>query len=100
MKMKSLTLAIAVSAMMFVSCGNSAKSGNDTVAEEETTETVLQGESDSCGIDDACNDSIVTRGGTASEGFGRCFQSGCYCKAFEGRGQTCRNCGHAYKKHY
>ncbi|MBR1474600.1 MAG: hypothetical protein IJ613_03375 [Muribaculaceae bacterium] len=35
-----------------------------------------------------------------SEGFGRCLKSGCYCKAFEGRGQTCRNCGHEYRKHY
>lgn len=33
-----------------------------------------------------------------SEGFGRC--SKCNCKAFEGRGETCRNCGHAYNKHY
>ena len=35
-----------------------------------------------------------------SEGFGRCLESGCYCKEFKGRGQTCRNCGHAYKRHY
>lgn len=35
-----------------------------------------------------------------SEGFGRCLKSGCNCKAFEGRGETCRNCGHAYNKHY
>ena len=43
-----------------------------------------------------------TRGEVDSnkEGFGRCSASGCYCKAFEGRGQTCRNCGHAYRKHY
>lgn len=34
------------------------------------------------------------------EGFGRCLKSGCNCKEFEGRGETCRNCGHAYKKHY
>ena len=33
-----------------------------------------------------------------SEGFGRC--SKCNCKAFEGRGETCRNCGHDYNKHY
>lgn len=35
-----------------------------------------------------------------SEGFGRCLKSGCHCKSFEGRGETCRNCGHAYSKHY
>lgn len=35
-----------------------------------------------------------------SEGFGRCLESGCYCKAFKGRGQTCQNCGHAYRRHY
>lgn len=35
-----------------------------------------------------------------SEGFGRCLKSGCHCKEFEGRGQTCRNCGHAFNKHY
>ena len=35
-----------------------------------------------------------------NDGFGRCLKSGCYCKEFEGRGQTCRNCGHAYSKHY
>lgn len=33
-----------------------------------------------------------------AQGFGRC--SKCSCKSFEGRGQTCRNCGHAYKAHY
>lgn len=33
-----------------------------------------------------------------AQGFGRC--SKCYCKSFEGRAQTCRNCGHAYKAHY
>lgn len=33
-----------------------------------------------------------------SQGFGRC--SKCYCKSFEGRGDTCRNCGHAYRLHY
>lgn len=100
MKLKSLSLAVVVSAMTLTSCGNSAKTDNDTVAEKETIEAVSQVEADSCEADDVCNDSIVTRGGTASEGFGRCLASGCNCKAFEGRGETCRNCGHAYKKHY
>lgn len=98
MKLKSLSLAIAVCAMMLASCGNSAKSDSDTVVEKEAVETAAQTETDSCEADEACNDSIVTRGGTASEGFGRC--SKCNCKEFEGRGQTCRNCGHAYKAHY
>ena len=52
-------------------------------------------------IDTAAVDtSVVTRGSSESEGFGRCLESGCYCKEFKGRGQTCRNCGHAYRRHY
>lgn len=98
MKIKSISLAVAVCAMMLASCGNSVKTNNDSVAEKETTEAISQVEADSCDAGEVCNDSIVTRGGTASEGFGRC--SKCNCKEFEGRGQTCRNCGHAYKAHY
>lgn len=98
MKIKSIILAVAVCATMFASCGKTAKTDNDSVAETETTEVISQVEPDSCDEDGVCNDSIVTRGGTASEGFGRC--SKCNCKEFEGRGQTCRNCGHAYKAHY
>lgn len=98
MKNKSLSLALVIFAIILASCGNSAKSDNDTVADIETTEMVSQVEDNSCESDQACNDSIVIRGGTASEGFGRC--SKCNCKEFEGRGQTCRNCGHAYKAHY
>lgn len=99
MKLKLLSLAIAIYAMMFASCGNSAQ-GSDAVSGQETTENVAQTETDSCDVEEVCNDSIVTRGGTPSEGFGRCLVRGCNCKEFEGRGQTCRNCGHAYKKHY
>jgi len=98
MKLKSLSLAIAVCAMMHASCGNSAKIENNSVAEEDTTETVTQDETDSYYADEVCNDSIVTRGGTTSEGFGSC--SKCSCKKFEGRGDVCKNCGHAYKNHY
>lgn len=98
MKIKSLSLAIAMCTMMLASCGNSTKTSNGTEAEEQITETVSQAESDSIDEYEVCNDSIITRGGTASEGFGRC--SKCNCKEFEGRGQTCRNCGHAYKAHY
>lgn len=56
---------------------------NEEVVQNDETEVGVRGETDS-----------------ESEGFGRCSASGCYCKAFEGRGQTCGNCGHAYSKHY
>lgn len=98
MKIKSLSLAIAMCTMMLASCGNSTKTSNGTEAEEQIIETVSQVEPDSIDAYEVCNDSIITRGGTASEGFGRC--SKCNCKEFEGRGQTCRNCGHSYKAHY
>ncbi len=62
-----------------MSCGNSKTSSQ---SEEDDTVTV------------------TARSGSESEGFGRCFESGCYCKAFKGRGQTCANCGHAYRRHY
>lgn len=99
MNLKSLLFTIAVCSMTLLSCSNSEKSTNDTIQKSETSENVIEAP-DTCNVDTTCNDSIVTRGGTASDGFGRCLQSGCYCKSFEGRGQTCRNCGHAYKKHY
>lgn len=98
MKLKSLALIITIYATMLASCGNSDKTDNNSFVEEETREVVSQDDTDSYDADKVRNDSIVTRGGTASEGFGRC--SKCNCKAFEGRGQTCRNCGHAYKAHY
>lgn len=47
---------------------------------------------DSCGTDSI---EVITRSGSESEGFGRCLVRGCNCKEFEGRGETCRNCGHA-----
>lgn len=101
MKIKHLAMAIAVCGMMMVSCGKTQKAEGDSteVAVAETEE--VDCDSSECEETECIeNDSIVTRGGTASEGFGRCLQSGCNCKEFEGRGQTCRNCGHAYKKHY
>ena len=45
-------------------------------------------------------DGVAVRSGLESQGFGRCFESGCYCKSFKGRGYTCQNCGHAYRRHY
>lgn len=86
-----------MTAMIFglMSCGNS-KSPASAVQEEvemvEVEEVIDEPEADTS--------AVVTRGGSESGGFGRCLQSGCYCKAFEGRGQTCRNCGHAYSRHY
>lgn len=99
MNLKSLLLSITVCGMTLISCGKSEKSTNETSQQVENSENIVE-VSDICNVDANCNDSIVTRGGTASEGFGRCLQSGCNCKSFEGRGQTCKNCGHAYKKHY
>ena len=34
-----------------------------------------------------------------SRGYGRCYASGCYCRRFEGSGNTCYNCGHGYFRH-
>lgn len=77
----------------FMACGNSKA----PVAEQEENESVeIEEVADSSVVDTT----VVTRGGTESEGFGRCLESGCYCKEFKGRGETCRNCGHAYKRHY
>lgn len=76
-----------------MSCGQSKSS---TAQDTEKDTTKVECKSDTCDIDT----SVVTRGGSDSKGFGRCLVSGCYCKEFEGRGQTCRNCGHAYRKHY
>lgn len=100
MKLKSLSMAFAVCTMMLASCGNANKTEADTTqtSEVEVTEQAIVVDDDSCDADCVENDSIVTRGGTASEGFGRC--SKCSCKSFEGRGDVCKNCGHAYKAHY
>lgn len=72
---------MAVAVCGFVSCSCSESSGNKET--KEVTDTT-----------------VVVRGGTSNEGFGRCSESGCHCKAFKGRGQTCGNCGHAYRAHY
>lgn len=31
-------------------------------------------------------------------GYGACYK--CPCKAFEGNGQQCENCGHSYSDHW
>ena len=85
--MKKVMRIFAVTAVVCacLACGNSrnqAKDNSEAVVAEE------------CVADSA----EVVRG--EAQGFGRCLVSGCYCKEFEGRGETCRNCGHAYRKHY
>ena len=88
----------------FVACGDSTtKETEQAKADEVKNETTVEKKdaepsTTEAQTDDASTD--VTRGGSESEGFGRCFESGCYCKAFKGRGQTCQNCGHAYGRHY
>lgn len=77
----------------FIACGNSKTPATERVESEPVEAEEVEDTS-------ALDTSVVMRGGTESEGFGRCLQSGCYCKEFEGRGQTCRNCGHAYRRHY
>ena len=75
-------LVIIVFACGIVSCKNS-----------KTAES-QQKENDSTNVEEIIDTISSTRG------FGRCLESGCYCKEFKGRGQTCGNCGHAYKRHY
>ncbi len=84
----------AVAISCFLSCGNSKAPATEQVEAEQVEAEELV---DTSKVDTSA---VVTRGGTESEGFGRCLESGCYCKEFKGRGQTCRNCGHAYKRHY
>lgn len=91
-------MMIAVGALLMTSCSNAnadaASPKEDSV--EAVSESVVLEEA----VEPSSNVEAVTRGETSGEGFGRCLASGCHCKSFEGRGQTCRNCGHAYKKHY
>ena len=85
---------MSVTVCGFIACGNSKAPATEQVA-NESEEIVV--EADNAAIDTT---EVTTRGGSESEGFGRCSESGCYCKEFKGRGETCRNCGHAYKSHY
>lgn len=94
--MKNILYLVAIAAVVFcfMACGNSKtpaaeQNQNEAAAMEEVVDTTA--------IDTSA---VVTRGSTESEGFGRCAESGCYCKEFKGRGQTCQNCGHAYRRHY
>ena len=91
-KFAVMTLALG----FMTSCGSKSKTTEITTTDSVVVDTIAE---DSIVVDSVVTDSNeVARGET--EGFGRCLVSGCYCKEFEGRGQTCRNCGHAYKKHY
>lgn len=103
--MKKLIGIFAMSAMMFgmVACGSSEtkEANQEEVAVQEEVmlpDTVVAATDESSVEADEASTEEVSRG--EGEGFGRCSVSGCHCKEFEGRGQTCRNCGHAYKKHY
>lgn len=82
-----------------MACGNSKAPATGQV-EEEQTATEVAAEQKAVDAEEADTTETATRGGTESEGFGRCAESGCYCKEFKGRGQTCQNCGHAYRRHY
>lgn len=95
MKKYLFSFALTVIVLGFIACGNLNKGNSQTDTESaEMTEVEMSVSSD---VDSS---SVVTRGGTESEGFGRCSESGCNCKAFKGRGDTCGNCGHAYRRHY
>lgn len=83
------TIVMTVMVCGFFACGNTK-----TPTTEQTDNASVEIEE----VEDTS--AVVTRGGTESEGFGRCGESGCNCKAFKGRGDTCGNCGHAYRKHY
>ena len=98
MKNRTMILASVVCCFIAASCSNVNKKGSDSspvqaesIAEDSVCEDVAE-------PNDSNSIQVITRGGSASEGFGRC--SKCNCKEFEGRGQICRNCGHAYKAHY
>lgn len=92
MKKLIYSIIITVCLVTTIACGNSSSS-EATQNSENQVENIIA-EEDNAKVDTT----EIIRGD--SEGFGRCAESRCYCKAFKGRGQTCQNCGHAYKKHY
>lgn len=88
---KFFLLTLAITALLFASCGDATQSNELQSASENVTrddELVF-------GAKEAPSGTEIQ-----AEGFGRCLERGCYCKAFKGRGQTCQNCGHAYRRHY
>ena len=92
MKKMFCTVLMAVVICGFMACGNSKAPATEQAENEQTAVEVV--------VDSVESDTTATatRGGTESEGFGRCSQ--CKCPAFEGRGDICKNCGHNYRKHY
>lgn len=88
--MKKLLSVFAIIAMMigFTACGNSNSSKKQLDPVGEVSGVTFSASEEPVKVD------------AEAEGFGRCSVSGCHCKEFEGRGQTCKNCGHAYSKHY
>lgn len=99
--MKKIMSVFAVTAMVcgLMACGNTKAPATEQAEEDQTATEVVE-EQEAADVEEADTTESVTRGGTESEGFGRCAESGCYCKEFKGRGQTCQNCGHAYRRHY
>lgn len=90
--------------LSFVSCGkfaNSTQSDVDSTSNGVMKDSITEKSASTRG-DDVVFGAEANPSGTdvKGEGFGRCLESGCYCKEFKGRGQTCRNCGHAYRRHY
>lgn len=102
--MKNLTYLLLVTALIgHASCSNSTKSNPaeaDSVLTEMVSDFTRDDTTSTRGDSEVFGAETPTTTELQSEGFGRCLQSGCYCKKMEGRGETCRNCGHAYKKHY
>lgn len=94
--MKKIMYMVAIATIVcgFMACGNSKA---PVAGQNESEVAAMEEIADTSAIDTSA---VVTRGATESEGFGRCLESGCYSKEFKGRGQTYRNCGHAYRRHY
>ena len=46
----------------------------------------------------AASETDAQSGSEQQRGYGRC--SSCNCRHYEGSGNTCRNCGHNYWRHY
>lgn len=88
-------MMFAMSAMLIASCNNTK---NETSSDSQNAEVVTEESNLEQVVEPSDTTEAVTRGGGDSEGFGRC--SKCACKEFEGRGDVCNNCGHAYRAHY
>lgn len=82
---------ILATMLIALSCGFMALAGST-----RNSELKAHNDSHECTLTHDCEDHSPLE----SDGFRRCSKSGCYCKEFEGRGETCRNCGHAYRAHY